>query len=179
MTRPLDRLLRPLLTGLHGLMKLRWRIQRPQVRGAHAAALTPGGKLVLVRLRYARGWRFPGGGVGPDEEPAAAVLRELREEIGLVSHGAVRLAHEERQIVDHKQDRSGIFIVEDVVYRPAWSWEVEATTECDPDAPPPDLSLPARRWIAALRPQLPGRCSAGADGPATGAIAPTTEATRR
>lgn len=45
---------------------------------------------MLVTLSYARVWRLPGGGRGRDEDPEAAVLRELREEIGSVSHGVVQ-----------------------------------------------------------------------------------------
>ena len=57
-------------------------MRRPRTFGAHALALTPERKIVLVKLRYAPGWRLPGGGRGEHEDPRDAVLRELREEIG-------------------------------------------------------------------------------------------------
>src|ERR1700752_1970952 len=86
--------LRFVLTGLHGLFKLNWFVRRPRTFGAHALALTPEGKVILVRLRYAAGWRLPGGGREEHEDPRDAVLRELREEIGMTSHGEVKLAAE-------------------------------------------------------------------------------------
>jgi 8-oxo-dGTP pyrophosphatase MutT (NUDIX family) len=88
--------------------------------GVHAIALTPAGKVVLVTLSHARGWRLPGGGRGRDEDPEAAVLRELIEEIGMVSYGMVqevaRFSH--RPFRNH---RSALFVVRDVGYRPRWS----------------------------------------------------------
>jgi len=48
-----DRALRIALTGAHRLLKLNWRVQRPRTFGAHALALTPERKAILVRLRYA------------------------------------------------------------------------------------------------------------------------------
>ena len=41
------------------------------------------GKVVLVRHSYATGWHLPGGGVKRGEPPDKAVLRELKEELGL------------------------------------------------------------------------------------------------
>jgi 8-oxo-dGTP pyrophosphatase MutT (NUDIX family) len=41
------------------------------------------GKVLLVRHSYATGWFLPGGGLKRGEPPALAILRELREEIGL------------------------------------------------------------------------------------------------
>src|SRR3954467_14746374 len=87
-------ILRLVLTTLHRLLTLVWFLRRPRTFGAHALALTPEGKAILVRLRYAPGWRLPGGGRAEHEDPRDAVLRELREEIGMTSHGDVRLAAE-------------------------------------------------------------------------------------
>jgi hypothetical protein len=58
----LDRPLRLILTAGHRMLKAGWFVRRPRTFGAHAIALTPERKLVLVKLRYASGWRVPGGG---------------------------------------------------------------------------------------------------------------------
>jgi hypothetical protein len=57
-----DPILRVGLTAAHKLMKAGWFIRRPRTYGAHAIALTPKRRIVLVKLRYAPGWRVPGGG---------------------------------------------------------------------------------------------------------------------
>ncbi|HEX8841857.1 MAG TPA: NUDIX domain-containing protein [Sphingomicrobium sp.] len=137
----LDRLLRPLATAFHRL--LRRARPRPSGVGAHALALTPERKLILVKLRYAPGWRVPGGGRHADEELRDAVLRELREEIGMTSHGAVRPAGGE------------LLVVEDVCYEPSkWSWEVEAVREASLDELPADLSKRTAAWIKSVRHKL-------------------------
>lgn len=152
MTRVVDRLLRLPLRTLHGLLKLGWFLRRPRTFGAHALALTPEGRIIFVRLRYAPGWRLPGGGRCESEDPRDAVLRELREEIGMTSHGAVRLAAELDEPADFKRDLASLLIVEDVRYQPPkWSWEIEATCEATMDDLPDDLSPRAARWLEALR----------------------------
>jgi 8-oxo-dGTP pyrophosphatase MutT (NUDIX family) len=151
MAKVLDGVLRLLLTGAHRLLKLNWRVRRPRTFGAHALAFTPERRIVLVKLRYAPGWRLPGGGRREDEDPRDAVLRELREEIGLVSHGRVRLARELEQGTDFKHDLASLLIVEDVRYAPRkWSWEVERIMEASLDDLPDDLAPVAAEWIAAL-----------------------------
>lgn len=144
----IDRLLRLALTGGHRLLKLNWRASRPRTYGAHALALTPERDVILVKLRYAPGWRLPGGGRAEQEPPRDAVLRELREEIGMTSHGAIRLAVELDDDADWRHDLASLFIVEDVAYRaPRWSWEVERIIECALDDLPHDMSPLARQWI--------------------------------
>ena len=126
-------------------------MRRPRTFGAHALALTPDRRAVLVKLRYAAGWRVPGGGRHPAESAEQAVLRELREEIGLVSHGRVRLACELEQSVTFKRDLAALLIVEDVIYRPKWTWEVEEVGEFALDDLPPDTASTTLRWIDLLR----------------------------
>lgn len=152
--RLIDRMLRWVLTGLHHLLKLDWLVRSPRTFGAHALALTPAGRIILVKLRYAPGWRLPGGGRRTNEEARDAVLRELREEIGMTAHGRVRLACELDERVDFKRDLATLFIVEDVHYAPGWSWEVEQVTEANPDELPNGMSPRAVRWINSLRAML-------------------------
>jgi 8-oxo-dGTP pyrophosphatase MutT (NUDIX family) len=150
-----DRPLRVALTAAHKLMKVGWMVRRPRTYGAHALALTPQRKLVLVKLRYAPGWRVPGGGRAPHEYAQAAVIRELREEIGMTAYGRARLACKLEEQVDFKRDLAALFILEDVRYRPhRWSLEVEQVGEFDLDALPPGTTATTLRWIAALREQL-------------------------
>jgi 8-oxo-dGTP pyrophosphatase MutT (NUDIX family) len=144
-------ILRLLLTTLHRLLKLVWFVRRPRTFGAHALALTPGGKVILVRLRYAPGWRLPGGGRDEQEDPRDAVLRELREEIGMTSHGEVRLAAELEEQPDYKRDLATLLVVRDVHYEPRWSWEVEEIMEAPLGALPAGLSPRAAAWLEALR----------------------------
>ena len=123
--------------------------------GAHALALTPEGRIIFVKLRYAPGWRLPGGGRGADEDPRDAVLRELREEIGMTTHGEVRLACELDETTDFKRDLASLLVVRDVRYSPPrWSWEVEAIVETSPDDLPPGLSPRMAAWLDALRPHI-------------------------
>lgn len=150
-----DRPLRLTLTAAHKLMKAGWFVRRPRTFGAHAVAFTPERKLILVKLRYAPGWRVPGGGRERGEYAQAAVIRELREEIGMTAYGRIRFACELEEPVDFKRDLAALLIVEDVRYRPRrWSWEVEQVGEFPLDALPADSAEPTLRWIEILRREL-------------------------
>lgn len=150
-----DRGLRLAATAAHTLLKARWFVSRPKTFGTHAIALTPAGRIVLVKLRYAPGWRVPGGGRSEQEGRVDAALRELREEIGLFAHGEVRLACDFEESTDWKRDTASLVLVRDVEYRPPrWSWEVEQVCEADLATLPADMSPISARWIERLRPML-------------------------
>jgi 8-oxo-dGTP pyrophosphatase MutT (NUDIX family) len=117
-----------------------WFFTRPLTLGAHAVPLTESGAIVLVRTSYARGWRLPGGGLKRGEEPEAAILRELREEIGLTRHGSVEWIGELRHEPDFRRGVAQVYVIRGVAYSPpAWSIEIEEVREFAPAALPPDL----------------------------------------
>lgn len=151
LTKVIDKALRVVLTTAHKLLRASWFVRRPRTFGAHALALTPERKIILVKLRYARGWRVPGGGRKRGEYAQAAVIRELREEIGMTAYGRIRFACELEESTDFKRDLAALLVVEDVRYRRRrWSWEVEQVGEFDLDNLPADTAEPTLRWIAAL-----------------------------
>jgi 8-oxo-dGTP pyrophosphatase MutT (NUDIX family) len=55
----------------------------PTAMGVAGAVIDDRGRILLVKHRYNPGWRLPGGGVNRGEPVRDAVLRELREEVGL------------------------------------------------------------------------------------------------
>jgi ADP-ribose pyrophosphatase YjhB (NUDIX family) len=102
----------------------------------HAVPLTPEGKVVLVTLSYAKGWRLPGGGRKVDEDPSAAILRELREEIGLIAYTAIETVCDFEHRPDFRRGEATLFVVRGVQYQPRWSLEVKAVAALELSALP-------------------------------------------
>lgn len=71
------RLLTPLIVCTRALLN-------QTALGALAVVTDEEGRVLLARARLAGGWTLPGGGVGAFEPPERAVLRELKEEVGLL-----------------------------------------------------------------------------------------------
>ena len=128
-----------------------WFFSRPRTQGVHAIPLTPEGKLVLVKLSYAKGWRLPGGGRKADEDPVAAILRELREEIGLTAYEAIEPVCEFEHRPDFRRGQATLFIVRDVEYQPRWSLEVKDVEAFDLSALPTDLAAITHKLLGLAR----------------------------
>lgn len=114
---------RRLLLGLtmgafQQLRRAVWYFTEPKTRGVHALPITSEGQLVLVKLTYAPGWRLPGGGRKRVETKEEAVLRELREEIGLVSYDRLQLGCEVEHRPDYRRCNTSLFVVQGVKYQP-------------------------------------------------------------
>ena len=67
------------------------RMTRGKTLGVRAVAVDAAGRVMLVKHTYLHGWWLPGGGVDRGETTQDAVVRELREEAGLIAAGPPRL----------------------------------------------------------------------------------------
>ena len=67
---------------------------RLRSRGVKVMVFNDRGELLLIRNSYGRTdlYLLPGGGVGWFETPAAAALREVKEEVGLEVHGLAQVS---------------------------------------------------------------------------------------
>jgi 8-oxo-dGTP diphosphatase len=89
--------------------KVWWRIRRPDQHGAMIAVWLDG-RILGVRQSYSYRLTWPGGGIGPGEDPADAALRELHEEIGLAVRAAdLKLVRRMSAEYDYRHDHVCIF----------------------------------------------------------------------
>ena len=143
--------LRMLARLLERVRRFVWRFTgRPA--GVHAIAMTAEGKVILVKLNYARGWRAPGGGMKDGEAPEVAILRELEEEIGMTSHGKL----EELGPTTAAGENQNVFLVRDVAYRAKSSLEIRSVREFAFEDLPGDLAPSCRRFLNLARDRLQG-----------------------
>jgi 8-oxo-dGTP pyrophosphatase MutT (NUDIX family) len=79
-----------------------WRIRKPRRRSVLVVAFDDSDRVLLVRHSYGPPiWALPGGGVGPDEEPAFAAAREFREELGCALANLIQI-----EVREHDEDGS-------------------------------------------------------------------------
>ena len=63
------------------------RISRGMTLGVRGVAIDSAGRVLLVKHTYLHGWWLPGGGVERGQTCEDALIRELREEAGLIIEG--------------------------------------------------------------------------------------------
>jgi len=85
----------------------------------------------------------------PGEDSQAAMLRELREEIGLTDYDSIEAVTGFVHCPDHRRGKATLFIVRGVVYRPRWSVEVKRVGEFSLDELP-DTTARATHDLLAL-----------------------------
>ena len=108
----LDRLHRLGLRIAYLVLRAFWFMTRPRAEGAMVAVWHEG-RVLLVRNSYRRPLSMPAGNLRRGESPAAAAVRELREEVGItVAPERLRFAREIVHHSDWKEDHSHVFEVE-------------------------------------------------------------------
>ena len=137
-----------------GLPRFMGAVLSPTSFGA-LALVEQANKLVLVRQSYSEGWHLPGGGVQRGEPPARAVLRELKEEIGLTWSSEpllvgifVRKLRLMTNIIALYRVREARFI-----FKP--NLEIREIVLANPAAPPPGTQPGVRRRLAEFMGEAP------------------------
>jgi 8-oxo-dGTP diphosphatase len=96
-----DLLYRVAYKGAYRMMRVYWKVLRPQVHGA-LVAIWHKGEILLVKNSYVRYWSLPGGYVHRGETGREAAIRELLEETGIrAAPGDLKLS------LDHQHDWEG------------------------------------------------------------------------
>lgn len=133
---------------------LRWRTQ-----GVKVLAFDPHGRVLLVRHRYGRTdlYMLPGGAIGRGETPAAAAVREVREETGCTLVDVVPLARFEAR-GEGRRDTVFLFAARTRDTPVPDGREIAAAEFHAPDALPAATSPATRRRIDEWR----GRRARGA-----------------
>lgn len=150
----ITRLLHGAVAGFQAVRRSIWFFTQPEAVGVHGIALTPAGQVVLVMLSYAPGWRLPGGGMRKGEDSETAMLRELREEIGLTCYDSVERVTEFAHRADHRHGQGSLFVVRGVRYRPKWSLEIKQVGEYSLDDLPANMASITRQLLALAAPAV-------------------------
>jgi ADP-ribose pyrophosphatase len=115
-----------------------------------AAIVEQAGRVVLVRHSYKSGWLFPGGAVQRGEPPADAVIRELKEEIGLKQSAPPQLFGIYTRRWLWATNLILVYRVRDAVFAFQPNWEIRAVRLIDPVDPPQGTGPAIRRRLREL-----------------------------
>jgi 8-oxo-dGTP pyrophosphatase MutT (NUDIX family) len=133
-----------------GLVLAAKAFRTPVAFGATAIVEDAENRVLLVRHSYMAGWHFPGGGVDAGEPPAAAVIRELQEEVGLIRSAAPEFAGLFTRKVGWATNVIALYRVRDAAIDFKPNLEIREIVYADPKAPPPGTTAGVRRRLREL-----------------------------
>ena len=140
--------LRHIFYFVQKLRVLLWWFTRPLTLGVKGLVFDKQGRVLLVKHTYQPGWHIPGGKVEKGESLVEAMLRELREEVGIdLSASAKKLFSVYANFGEYKSDHVAMFVINDVatpVLKPR-PFEIEQSGFFSPD------NLPAGTTPATIR----------------------------
>lgn len=125
---------------------------------AACALIERDGKVLLVRHSYVPGWLLPGGGVARGEAAEHTVIREMREEIGLVRCGTPELFGLYSRKAGWATNVIVLYRLRDAEFTFVPNLEIREIQFADPENPPQGtpLSVATRlKEFAGLQPRSP------------------------
>jgi 8-oxo-dGTP pyrophosphatase MutT (NUDIX family) len=119
----------------------------PVAYGA-CALIERDGQILLVRHSYVSGWLLPGGGVGRGEPAEVAILRELKEEIGLTSSAPPELFGLYSRKAGWATNVIALYRIRDAAFLFKPNFEIREVQFADPKNPPDGTPASIRRRLA-------------------------------
>lgn len=125
------------------------RLTRGKTLGVRGLVRDQAGRVLLVRHTYLTGWWLPGGGVDGGETTQTAVVRELREEAGVIARSPPRLLSVHSNERFFRGDHVLVFQVDafDLTEHTSHG-EIAEVGWFDPHALPEDINAASARRIA-------------------------------
>lgn len=120
----------------------------PVAFGVSAISLDESGRVLLVRHHYMPGWHLPGGGVARGEPPAEAVIRELREEVGLRANDAPEFAGLYTRKLGLATNVIALYRLRNVQFDFKPNAEIAEIVLADPSTPPSGTAAGTLRRLA-------------------------------
>ena len=132
------------------------RMSRGMTLGVRGVVTDGEGRVLLVKHTYLAGWWLPGGGVDRGETTQTAVVRELREEAGVIARSAPRLVSIHLNERFFRGDHVLIFAVDDYDLTERTSHgEIAEIGWFSPEALPEDAHRSTRARLAEIFGQAP------------------------
>ncbi|MBI3677314.1 MAG: NUDIX domain-containing protein [Proteobacteria bacterium] len=122
----------------------------PVTFGVNAIVEDGEGRVLLVKQSYTRGWLLPGGGVGLGEDPVKAILRELREEIGLESSAPPEFMSLFTRRLGWTTNLIALYRVREAKFTFRPNWEIRKIQFAPLGAPPEGTAMGVRRRLAEI-----------------------------
>jgi 8-oxo-dGTP pyrophosphatase MutT (NUDIX family) len=125
-------------------------LMSPVAFGVNAIVDDEEGRVILVRQSYMLGLHLPGGGVSAGEPPAEAIMRELKEEIGLQSSAPPEFMGLYTRQFGFVTNVVALYRVRDAqfVFKP--NLEIREIARVDPHNPPDEVRPGTRRRLEEL-----------------------------